>query len=436
MTAIPATFRAFVAEKVAATAGRARRPRRSPRPTCRPARSRSGSRWSSVNYKDGLATRADGKVARISPLIPGIDLAGEVVVERGPARSPVGTSRARPRLRAGCRRATAATPSTSACRPAGSCRWRPGLTPRDAMAIGTAGFTAGDVRRRARGPRALARRRAGAGDGRLGRGRRHGAGDPRRPRLRGLGGDRQARRGGPAADAGRGRDPDPGRGDRRGPAARIGTLGRRGRRGRRARRCRTCCGRCGPAAAVAASGNAGGAGSTTTVFPFILRGVALLGMDSVNDADRAPARPCGIGSPPTCGRATSACTRRRSRSTRSSRARRDRRRVGTRPLDRPGRGLAGRRRSVELAAELLERALERPPDVLGRMLRERRLRDGLVERQLAGVDAPGQLGQRRRSPSPARSAKPGPAWSPWPGTTTPTAPAPRRGYAVSGQSSG
>ena len=34
-------------------------------------------------------------------------------------------------------------------------------------------------------------------------------------------------------------------------------------------------------AAVAASGNAGGAKLETTVFPFILRGVALLGMDSV-----------------------------------------------------------------------------------------------------------------------------------------------------------
>jgi len=35
-------------------------------------------------------------------------------------------------------------------------------------------------------------------------------------------------------------------------------------------------------AAVASSGNAGGASLQTTVFPFILRGVALLGMDSVN----------------------------------------------------------------------------------------------------------------------------------------------------------
>jgi NADPH:quinone reductase-like Zn-dependent oxidoreductase len=37
-----------------------------------------------------------------------------------------------------------------------------------------------------------------------------------------------------------------------------------------------------PGAAVASSGNAGGAKLDTTVLPFILRGVALLGMDSAN----------------------------------------------------------------------------------------------------------------------------------------------------------
>ncbi|MGD9798080.1 MAG: oxidoreductase, partial [Acidimicrobiia bacterium] len=36
---------------------------------------------SSVNYKDGLATIPKGRVARISPLIPGIDLAGTVTGE-------------------------------------------------------------------------------------------------------------------------------------------------------------------------------------------------------------------------------------------------------------------------------------------------------------------------------------------------------------------
>lgn len=35
--------------------------------------------YSSVNYKDGLAVRADGKVARRYPLVPGIDIAGTVI---------------------------------------------------------------------------------------------------------------------------------------------------------------------------------------------------------------------------------------------------------------------------------------------------------------------------------------------------------------------
>ena len=35
--------------------------------------------WSSVNYKDGLASVPDGRVARTLPLIPGIDLAGMMV---------------------------------------------------------------------------------------------------------------------------------------------------------------------------------------------------------------------------------------------------------------------------------------------------------------------------------------------------------------------
>ena len=38
---------------------------------------------SSVNYKDGLATIPKGQVARISPLVPGIDLAGTVVSGAG-----------------------------------------------------------------------------------------------------------------------------------------------------------------------------------------------------------------------------------------------------------------------------------------------------------------------------------------------------------------
>src|SRR4051794_13576747 len=39
--------------------------------------------WSSVNYKDALAVSANGQVAQTSPLVPGIDLAGEVVESSG-----------------------------------------------------------------------------------------------------------------------------------------------------------------------------------------------------------------------------------------------------------------------------------------------------------------------------------------------------------------
>src|SRR4051812_27377003 len=35
--------------------------------------------WSSVNYKDALAVSPKGQVAQTSPLVPGVDLAGEVV---------------------------------------------------------------------------------------------------------------------------------------------------------------------------------------------------------------------------------------------------------------------------------------------------------------------------------------------------------------------
>src|SRR5580658_1892300 len=39
--------------------------------------------WSGVNYKDGLASTPKGRVARISPIIPGIDLAGTLLEDSG-----------------------------------------------------------------------------------------------------------------------------------------------------------------------------------------------------------------------------------------------------------------------------------------------------------------------------------------------------------------
>lgn len=47
-------------------------------------------RWSGINFKDGLASTESGRVARIDPLVPGIDLAGTVVESADPT-IPVGS---------------------------------------------------------------------------------------------------------------------------------------------------------------------------------------------------------------------------------------------------------------------------------------------------------------------------------------------------------
>ena len=91
MRAIPDTFRAYVVEKVEGADGTAtveRGVREFAQVDLPPGEVEIHVAWSSVNYKDGLATRVDGKVARISPLIPGIDLAGEVVTSRRPSIRP------------------------------------------------------------------------------------------------------------------------------------------------------------------------------------------------------------------------------------------------------------------------------------------------------------------------------------------------------------
>jgi putative YhdH/YhfP family quinone oxidoreductase len=97
--------------------------------------------YSSINYKDGLAVRADGRVVRSYPLIPGIDLAGFV------------ESSTDDRFKAGDRvlahgyeigvahhggLAEVARVPADWVVPLPS-----GLTTRQAMALGTAGFTAG-----------------------------------------------------------------------------------------------------------------------------------------------------------------------------------------------------------------------------------------------------------------------------------------------------
>ena len=97
--------------------------------------------WSSVNYKDALAVSPKGQVAKISPLVPGIDLAGEVVEGAGDGFAAgdevivhgyqLGVARH------GGYAEYARVPAD----------WvvplPPGIDARAAMALGTAGFTAG-----------------------------------------------------------------------------------------------------------------------------------------------------------------------------------------------------------------------------------------------------------------------------------------------------
>lgn len=96
--------------------------------------------WSSVNYKDGLASTPDGRIIRDYPMVPGVDLAGTVLESQDSRFAPgqavvvigydVGV--AHPGGFAELARVPAdwvvALPE--------------GLTTKEAMAIGTAGFTA------------------------------------------------------------------------------------------------------------------------------------------------------------------------------------------------------------------------------------------------------------------------------------------------------
>jgi acrylyl-CoA reductase (NADPH) len=275
MTAIPATFRAFVAEKLEDRVERGVREFRASDLPPGEVEIRVG--WSSVNYKDGLATRADGKVARISPLIPGIDLAGEVVASTDDT-IPVGAEVLAHGYDLGVSRHGGYSEYQRV--PAAWVVPLHGLTPRDAMAIGTAGFTAAmsvvALEERgldpADGPVLVTGASGGVGgtavailaergyevwaatgkEGEVERLRTLGAvGFLSREEVSGEGKPLESERWAGAVDAVGG--------------ATLPYILRTLRQG----------------AAVAASGNAGGPKLETTVFPFILRGVALLGMNSV-----------------------------------------------------------------------------------------------------------------------------------------------------------
>ena len=138
MPAIPAEFRAFVVDKVGDAVERGVRDLR----RGRPAAGRGGDPGRLVERQ--LQGRAghdrDGKVARISPLIPGIDLAGTVVESEDPAFA-AGSAVLAHGYDLGVARHGGYAEYARV--PAG---WvvplPPGLTAREAMAMGTAGFTA------------------------------------------------------------------------------------------------------------------------------------------------------------------------------------------------------------------------------------------------------------------------------------------------------
>ena len=236
--------------------------------------------YSSVNFKDALATLPNAGVARISPLVPGIDLAGVVVSSESSAFSPgdevlahgydIGTGRH------GAYAQYARVPA----------EWvialPQGLTTRDAMAIGTAGFTAAESVHALEvaglspgdGPVLVTGATGGVGSTAIGMLSRKGyevvASTGKADQadfLTSLGATTIIARDETSAESKR-----PLEGERwAGVVDCVGgsTLAYALRTTRYG-------------GSVAASGLTGGVGFSTTVLPFILRGVNLLGIDSVN----------------------------------------------------------------------------------------------------------------------------------------------------------
>lgn len=260
--------------------------------------------WSGVNYKDGLAASEKGRVARIDPLVPGVDLAG-VVEESHVAGIAQGDAVIVHGYDLGV--AHHGGYASHAVVPGGWVVPMPaGLDARTAMLVGTAGFTA------ARSVAALEAAGLRPGDGPvLVTGATGGVGSTAVGMLARLGHEVVASTGKADARAwlielGAARVVDRAETSAESPkpleretwAGVVDCVGG----ATLAYALRTC--RYG--ASVAASGLTGGAGLATTVMPFILRGVNLLGIDSVQtpiDARRAtwdriagPLRPVRLGS--------------------------------------------------------------------------------------------------------------------------------------------
>jgi putative YhdH/YhfP family quinone oxidoreductase len=232
--------------------------------------------FSTVNYKDALAARPDGQVARTSPLVPGVDLAGTVVEGPGEGTQVLAHGYDIGVARHGGYAAFARVPAD----------WvvplPDRLSPREAMILGTAGFTA------ALSVLELAQRGVEPGTGTvLVTGATGGVGSVAVSILSSLGYEVAASTGkADAADWLR----ELGASEVVDREELVEASSRPLERQRWAGAV-DCVGGATLAAvlpavryggAVAASGLTGGPGLKTTVMPFILRAVALLGVDSVN----------------------------------------------------------------------------------------------------------------------------------------------------------
>ena len=234
---------------------------------------------SGINYKDGLASSATGRVARINPLIPGVDLAG-VVEESSSDSVAVGTEVIVHGYDLGV--AHHGGYAGYARVPAGWVVPLPaGLTAEQAMFVGTAGYTSAlsvDALERAgltpgAGPVVVTGATGGVGSMAVGMLAARGydvvasSGKPEAADwLRSLGAGEVIDRAVLSEPSGRPMDSERWAGavDCVGGTTLASVI-----RGLRY------------GASVAASGLTGGGDLPTTVYPFILRGVSLLGIDSV-----------------------------------------------------------------------------------------------------------------------------------------------------------
>lgn len=95
--------------------------------------------YSSLNYKDGLAVTNKGKIVRKFPIVPGVDLAGTVIRSSDPQFSPGDSV-----LATGCgigEEHWGGYAQYASLRPEWVIPMPKGYTPLDAMSVGTAGFT-------------------------------------------------------------------------------------------------------------------------------------------------------------------------------------------------------------------------------------------------------------------------------------------------------